>query len=93
LADKSRKAGRNAKSCERYKIAGKREISHARRVAKHLERHPADKTAVHYFNNLSVVTRKRAGVSADNVTPTSSKHKRIPPAFKGPGMGGKECQS
>ena len=86
----TRKYDRNRDFCKAYANSLKHEQSHARRVWKHLQRHPADATAVHYWNNLSPAARQRAGFSIESVAPKKSPAKRIPPRFYGPAMGGDE---
>jgi hypothetical protein len=90
---KSKKFGRNANWCKAYTTAMRQQQSHARRVYRHLfvRGHLTDAKAVHYWNNLSPLARGRAGLPQDcNVAPVKSKHKKIPPRFWGPAMGGDE---
>ncbi len=88
---KSRKFGRNADFCKAYALSQRHEQSHAKRVYRHLfvRGHLTDAKAVHYWNQLSPMARKRAGLPIDsNVAPVKTKHKQIAPKFIGAAMGG-----
>ena len=45
-SNKSKKMGRNAKKCERYKVMHKRERNKASRLLKHIKMHVHDVTAL-----------------------------------------------
>lgn len=87
----SKKHGRNSDFCKAYSASQKHEISHAKRVYRHLMRYGlTNHQAVHHFNNMSPLVRKKAGVPIENLTPEPTAHKRIRPAYRGKAMGGRE---
>ena len=56
------KQDRNRKWCEAYRLRGQREINKAKRLARHLRKHPFDLVADTRLRAIFPHLRKRAGV-------------------------------
>ncbi len=53
-SNKGRKVGRNSKWCQAYRASGKRELSKAKKLLKHLHKHGKDPMAENALSELPI---------------------------------------